>query len=78
MQSDLAAVMIDFEAVQMVIEWKNLFGRELNRIAREMAEGANPVGCSHYRQALPEAMDRTMRLIHSQLDQAQDEQLRAA
>jgi hypothetical protein len=53
----------EVEAARLVIEWKNLFARQLHSAARQLARGTELVTAEHYRQALPGATSKMLEAV---------------
>ncbi|MEE8452487.1 MAG: hypothetical protein V3R99_11255 [Thermoguttaceae bacterium] len=55
---------IEFEAARMAIEWKNLFAKELQFAALQLAKDSQVVTAEHLLQALPIATSRVLHTVN--------------
>lgn len=54
---------IEVEAARMAIEWKNLFAKELQVAAQQLAKDSGLVTAEHLLQALPTATSRVLQAV---------------
>ena len=63
MTTKVSGQQISRDAAMLAIDWKTKFSEELRDAARRAARGADTVSVSHYRQALPGAIEALVQHI---------------